>query len=202
MGTLLDGVLAGYGIAVPVGAIAVLIIGVGVRCGFGCAFSAGAGAATADLVYASVAVTAGSAVAAVLESWQPAIRSASAAVLAALALWGLWGLRRPLASGGPTPGSAGEVGRTYLRFTALTLINPMTVVYFTSMVLGTGVDRMLGLHSVALFALGAFVASLSWQTLLAAAGAIGRRGLSPLLRSGTVLVGNLLILGMAIRMVA
>jgi threonine/homoserine/homoserine lactone efflux protein len=54
------GMIAGYGIAIPVGAIAVLIVQVGIRCGFRCAASAGAGAATADLLYALLAVTGGS----------------------------------------------------------------------------------------------------------------------------------------------
>jgi hypothetical protein len=48
-----DGVLAGYGIAIPVGAIAVLIIDVSIRRGLAIGMQAGAGAATADLIYAS-----------------------------------------------------------------------------------------------------------------------------------------------------
>lgn len=52
---LLAGVAAGLGIAVPVGAIAVLILDLGARRGFLPAFAAGSGAATADLLYASLA---------------------------------------------------------------------------------------------------------------------------------------------------
>ena len=40
-----EGVLAGYGIAIPVGAIAILIVDLGLRRGFQPAFMAGAGAA-------------------------------------------------------------------------------------------------------------------------------------------------------------
>ena len=59
-----EGVLAGYGIAVPVGAIAVLIVDMGLRRGFRPAFMAGAGAASADFLYASLAALAGGALAA------------------------------------------------------------------------------------------------------------------------------------------
>jgi threonine/homoserine/homoserine lactone efflux protein len=45
-----DGVLAGYGIAIPVGAIAVLIIEVSIRRGLTSGLQAGAGAASADLL--------------------------------------------------------------------------------------------------------------------------------------------------------
>lgn len=44
MSPFLIGLVAGFGIAIPVGAIAVLIVQVGTRCGFRCAASAGAGA--------------------------------------------------------------------------------------------------------------------------------------------------------------
>ena len=54
-----EGVLAGYGIAIPVGAIAILIVDMGLRRGFPSAFMAGAGAATADFIYVLLAVIAG-----------------------------------------------------------------------------------------------------------------------------------------------
>lgn len=53
---ILEGVLAGYGIAIPVGAIAVLILDVSLRRGFRVGFMAGAGAAFADFLYAALAV--------------------------------------------------------------------------------------------------------------------------------------------------
>ena len=59
MNAFWEGVLAGYGIAIPVGAIAILIVDMGLRRGFPPAFMAGAGAATADFIYALLAVIAG-----------------------------------------------------------------------------------------------------------------------------------------------
>jgi arginine exporter protein ArgO len=196
------GVLAGYGIAIPVGAIAVLIVGVGIRCGFACGASAGAGAATADGVYATVAATAGAAAAAVLEPWAVPIRWMSGLVLIALAVYGLARARRPI-----EPSAAafimrrGELVLTYSRFLGLTIINPMTVVYFGTMVLGAGVGATPGAGEVALFAIGAFAASLSWQTLLAGVGAIARHGLPARFQWFTAVAGNIIILILAARII-
>lgn len=199
---LVGGLLAGYGIAIPVGAIAVLIVGTGMRCGFLCGASAGTGAATADLIYATVAVTVGTAVARWLEPWSYSIRVGSALVLVAIALWGLAGARRGLPSASTeVVVSRGELAITYARFVALTVVNPLTVVYFTTMVLGNAMGRPQGAGAALVFAVGAFVASLSWQLLLAGLGAFGRRGLSPRARVAALVGGNLLILGLALRMV-
>ena len=94
MDAFLKGAVAGYGIAIPVGAIAVLIVEVGIRCGFRCAFFAGAGAATADFVYAGLAVAGGAALAGAVESVEQPLRTVSAVVLAAIAVVGLRGIGR------------------------------------------------------------------------------------------------------------
>lgn len=195
---LMSGVAAGYGIAIPVGAIALLIVGTSIRCGFACGFSAGAGAATADLVYSLVAAGAGAAVATHLAPWAGPIRMASAGVLALIAGRGLWGIRRSRADEARSHDSArSELVATYARFLALTLINPLTVIYFTALALGSG-WAIGGVAHLAAFALGAFAASLSWQTLLAAVGAFGGRGLSPRARVAALVAGNLIILGLAL----
>ena len=89
-----EGVVAGYGIAVPVGAIAILIIEVGLRRGFRLGFMAGAGAAAADFLYASLAAVAGGTLAAALASFALWLRAASALVLFGLGGYGLWQTRR------------------------------------------------------------------------------------------------------------
>ncbi len=200
MEAFLNGVLAGYGIAIPVGAIAVLIVEVGMRCGFRCAAFAGAGAASADLVYATAAVGGGAALAAAVESVETPLRLLSGAVLALLAIAGLWRLRR---GGAENPTAAAmpdraELVGTYLRFLGLTIINPLTVVYFAAFVVGLGLADGLSLGGGAIFVGGAFLASLSWQLLLAAVGSIAGHRLSQRVRVGTILAGNLLVLGLAV----
>jgi arginine exporter protein ArgO len=193
-----SGVAAGYGIAVPVGAIAVLIVGAGIRNGFGVAAAAGAGAATADLAYALIAVFAGTAASEILEGRERPIGLASAAVLLAIAGYGLWSLRgRSLA--GSAVSRRSSPAPTYLRFLALTIVNPLTVVYFTSLVVGLRPDWSPATGAV--FAAGAFAASLSWQLLLAAVGAFGGHRLGGRFRVAAVVGGNLVVAGFAVAIV-
>ena len=204
---LLAGAAAGLGIAIPVGAIAILIVETGLRRGFRLAAAAGAGAATVDGVYALVAAAFGAALAAVLAPWERSLRVLAVVVLVAIAVRGLLGLRalsRSLATDGapirPDVEAAergGSAARTYGVFVAITLLNPVTVTYFAALILGLG-STGAGAAEKAAFVAGAFLASLAWQTLLAAAGAFLHRRLSARLRAGVVLLGNAIILAFAI----
>lgn len=197
MNAFLLGVIAGFGIAIPVGAIAVLIVQVGIKCGFRCAASAGAGAATADLLYAVLAVTGGAALAATIGSIGSPLRWVSAAVLVVIAVRGIWRARRiPPPVEGALP-SRGEYAATYAKFLGLTVINPMTVVYFAVVVLGLGLAEDFTLGDGGLFVSGAFLASLSWQTLLAAVGASAGRRLPRRFVPVSAVVGNIIVLAMA-----
>jgi arginine exporter protein ArgO len=97
------------------------------------------------------------------------------------------------------PVAAGSGLRTYGRFVGLTLLNPLTVTYFAALILGggTGGARWEGR---ALFVLGAALASLSWQSLLAGLGALAHRRLPAAMRQVTSLVGNLIVIGLGIRL--
>jgi arginine exporter protein ArgO len=204
---LLTGAAAGLGIAIPIGAIAILIVETGLRRGFRLAAAAGAGAATVDGVYALVAAAFGAALAAVLAPWERPLRVLAVVVLVAIALRGLLGLRalrRPVAAdAAPIPADVeaaerdGSAVRTYGVFVAITLLNPVTVTYFAALILGLG-STGAGPAEKAAFVIGAFLASLAWQTLLAAVGAYLHRRLSPRLRAAVVLLGNAIILAFAI----
>ena len=198
----LTGAVAGYGIAIPVGAIALLIVETGMRCGLRCALFAGTGAATADLLYASVAVGGGAALPAAVESVEAPLAYLSGAVLAVIALSGLRRVRRDrlVPARVDLPDRSDLIG-TYARFLGLTIINPITIVYFAAFVVGLGLADGLSAAGGAAFAGGAFLASLSWQMLLAAVGAIAGHRLSARVRAGTIVVGNLIVLGMAVTIV-
>jgi len=64
---LVAGLLAGYGVAVPVGAIAPLLIGLAARSPLRSGVAAALGVATVDGVYALAAVAGGSALARVIQ---------------------------------------------------------------------------------------------------------------------------------------
>lgn len=202
------GALAGYGVAIPVGAVAVLIIDAAAQRGFRVGAAAGLGAATADGAYAVLAGLFGGTIAALLAPWQDPLRWLSVVVLGAIAAVGIRGaLARP--AGDPVAAEAAadrtagamtrrSFGRTYAGFLGITIINPMTVVYFAALVLGLPAvqggpaDRLV-------FAIAAFVASASWQLLLAIFGSLLHRHASPGARRWTTLAGNLVVLAFAAR---
>ena len=197
MDVFLTGVAAGYGIAIPVGAIALLIMDLGIRRGFWPAFAAGAGAATADLLYAALAVIGGTALAAAVESIGEGFRIVSGLVLVVIGLAGLARSRQPI-DATPAETRRGDLPMTYARFVGLTMINPTTIVYFAAVVIGLGVAGNLSMGEGALFITGAFLASLSWQTLIAAVGAFAGHRLSVRARRVISILGNLVILGLAV----
>jgi threonine/homoserine/homoserine lactone efflux protein len=195
--TFLSGVAAGYGIAIPVGAIAVLIVATGIERGLGAAMMAGAGAATADLVYATVAVVAGTAIADLIGPHETLVRWTSAAVLVAIAVTGLLGARRAVAV--ERIGRRRDRLRTFLRFFGLTIVNPLTVVYFASLTVGLSIAT--GAAAGAAFVAGAFLASLSWQWILAGAGAFAGRRITGRVRTWTAVAGNLVVVTFAVAIV-
>lgn len=197
MEAFVSGVVAGYGIAIPIGAIALLIIQVGVKRGFGNAFMAGAGAATADLLYAVVAVVGGSAAVQAIDSSGSVFRVLSGVVLVVIAVVGLRKATKPVEQVELALPDRSELAGTYARFLGLTIINPTTIVYFAAVVVGLGIASGLSGSSGVVFATGAFLASLSWQTLLALIGASAGKRMSPRVQRAAMVAGNLLILGLA-----
>jgi threonine/homoserine/homoserine lactone efflux protein len=196
LSAFLVGAAAGYGIAIPVGPIAVLIVRTGLRRGFRLAAAAGAGTATADLVFASIALVVGAAVSGAIAPVLLPIRLAAAAALIALALLGLVRLRGIQIDAEPA-GPASAL-RVYLLFLGLTLLNPATVVYFVSLAIGLPeISEDLGAR--ALFVAGAVLASLSWQTVLAAIGAALHARLTPRMELATTLLSSVILVSFALK---
>jgi arginine exporter protein ArgO len=236
-GAFLAGLIAGYGVAIPVGAIAILILGLAARTSFRIGASAALGVAAADGVYAGVAAFGGAVVAGWLAPLATPLRLAAAAVLFALAAHGAWRALRPRDPARPTPaaerrsgvevgsnvdgrscvegrssvdtvsaGGAGRRGletpaRAFVGILALTLLNPATVVYFTALVLGRPDLGGPGTTVAALFTLGVFIASASWQLLIAAGGTmIGRMLTSHRGRLVAALLSSTIIAALAVGM--
>jgi threonine/homoserine/homoserine lactone efflux protein len=200
LSALLEGIIAGYGVAIPVGQIAVLIIDTALRGGFKPGFAAGAGAATADLIYALTAALAGAALAGLIGPYETPLRFISAAILIALGGWGLWKLRAARKPEGEAkPVEVIGVLPTYIKFVGLTLINPLTIVTFAALILGNPSQALESVEGKILFVVGAAFSSLSWQTLLAALGAIAHRALPPGAQLLTRVIGNLVVIGLGVR---
>jgi arginine exporter protein ArgO len=210
---LLAGLLAGYAIAIPVGPIAVLIFETGLRRGLRTAAAAGAGAASADFFYATLAGLVGGAITTAIAPVLVPARIVGAALLAFIAARLLIGAlavarhRPPEAEEAELAHAEAEAARarvaspvrTYLLFLGLTIINPATFLYFGALMVGlpqatSGDGRLL-------FVVGAFAASLSWQLLLATTGALLHGRLPDRVQAATRALGSLIILGFAARLV-
>ncbi len=200
-GAFLAGLVAGYGVAVPVGAIAILILGLSARTSFRVGAAAAFGVATADGLYAAVAALGGAAVAGGLAPIAGPLRWVAAAVLLFLAVHTAWRALRPAASAALPAERRGldTPTRAFTAIVALTLLNPATVVYFAALVLGRGGVSGAGTGAALLFALGVFVASASWQLLIAGGGTlIGRALTGSRGRRVTALLSSAIIAALAV----
>ncbi|MES5817519.1 LysE family transporter [Streptomyces sp. RG80] len=178
---LVAGLLAGYGIAVPVGAVATYLVSLTARTSLRTGVCAALGIATADGLYALLAALGGSALATALRPVFGPLRWASAVLLLALAARGAvtavrqYRGRRSTARTEPPPPSP---TRAYLGLLGITLLNPITVIYFTALVLGTRATDPVRPLEQGVFVVAAFLASASWQLLLAGGGALLGRALT------------------------
>jgi len=193
---LLAGVIAGYAIAVPVGVIAVLIIETGMIGGLRRGFAAGAGAATVDLLFCSLALVVGGLLNQLLAVALVPLQVLSGGILISIGVRGLLSLRTSStrADAATDPRVRGSARQLYLRFIVLTAINPATILYFLALAIGLpglGTDPI---NAVA-FTAGAAGASLSWQLLLGGIGAAAGRLLPERAVTATRIAGQVLIIG-------
>ena len=80
------------------------------------------------------------------------------------------------------------------------MLNPATVIYFGA--LTVGLPFLGDITERLVFAGAAFVASLSWQSLLAVFGAMLGRGAGHRLRLPTALFGNLIVIALGLLVLA
>ncbi|MFF5964885.1 LysE/ArgO family amino acid transporter [Streptomyces collinus] len=201
---LVAGLLAGYGIAVPVGAVGTYLVSLTARTSLRTGVCAALGVATADGLYALAATLGGTALASALRPVLGPLRWVCVLVLLALAAWGAvtavraYRGHRLATRTAPAPPSP---ARAFLGLLGITLLNPTTVIYFAALVLGSRATGPAGPPEQGVFVLAAFAASASWQVLLAGSGALlgraltGRRG-----RLATALVASGVMTALAVRM--
>ena len=197
--SLVAGLLAGWGIAIPVGAVATYLVTLTARTSPAVGGAGALGVATADGLYALLAVVGGAALTGLIAGIAGPLRWASAVVLVAVAAGIAWSAIRDHRAGRPGPGRVRSMTptRAYGTLLGITLLNPATVIYFSALVVGSKATGAPTAGQGAVFVLGAFVASASWQLLLVAGGTVlgraltGRRG-----RLITGLVSSVLILGL------
>ncbi|MFC0439245.1 LysE/ArgO family amino acid transporter [Kutzneria buriramensis] len=188
---LVAGLVAGYGIAMPVGAVATYLVALTARTSLRVGLTAALGVATADGLYALISTLGGSALAPLIAPITVPLHWISAGALVVLAVRGaIRAWRRPDAVDRDLTNPA----RAYLVLLGVTMLNPITLIYFTALVLaGPSSDDGV------VFVLAAFAASASWQALLAGGGALlGRVLTGPRGRLATSLASSGVITALAV----
>ncbi|MGZ9930814.1 LysE family transporter [Streptomyces sp. NC-S4] len=178
----LAGAAAGLGVAMPMGAMSVLLLQEAMR-DRRTAVAAAAGIAAVDLGYAALATALGPWVASHISPVEAWVRLASAAILLVIAARGLVGASSartsgaasaPAAAPSSAPASAPPPARpakAFARYVGLTALNPTTALYFAALTTAQG--AALGTRAAgAAFLLGVGAASLLWQQALVTLGSL------------------------------
>jgi arginine exporter protein ArgO len=169
------GAVAGLAVAMPIGAVGSYLVGLAARERTATALAAALGIASVDGAYAILAGIGGTGLQAMLSEVSGWLTYAAAITLVLVAVHTMRTAFRRYRGDIPTRSQLRKLTptRAYFSLVALTAINPATVVTFAAVVVGrsssAGGSSWLAL---ALFALGAFLASAIWQLLLAGGGSL------------------------------
>jgi threonine/homoserine/homoserine lactone efflux protein len=149
----------------------------------------GLGAACADALYGALAASG----LAALQTWLVGARRPLQLGGSALLLW--LGIRAARAAFAPPAAAARADDRFPLLSTfALTLTNPLTILFFLSILTSFGVPSGAG---AAAMVSGVFLGSAAWWLLLAGSVALVRHGVGPRLQRGLGAASGVLLLGFA-----
>lgn len=221
------GAAAGLGVAMPMGAMSVLLIQEAMR-RRRVAVAAAAGIAAVDLGYAAVATAVGPWAASHISPVEAWVRLTSALILLAIAAHGLTTSRpsrrrtspRPpsetrddppaltaIEAPGPhstppaiearDPGTAAAT-RAFGRYVGLTALNPTTALYFAALTTAQGATLRTGAAGAAFLA-GVAAASLLWQQTLVALAALAGSRISDTTRAWTFRLGYGLVAAYAVK---
>jgi threonine/homoserine/homoserine lactone efflux protein len=193
---LITGLAAGLVIAMQVGAVSLLVVETAITGGVRVGVAAGLGVATADLAYGAAAAAAGGTAGAVLSEHETEIRLVAATTLVAIALHGLAALSRSRAECTATDAEVDGAGarRPYLRFLAITSVNPLTIASFAAV----ATSLPLGNPAAATaFAIGVGGASAGWHVALTVAAGHAGRWITPGVKRGLALGGRVGVLLLA-----
>ena len=175
IGYIFAGAVAGLAVAMPIGAVGSYLVGLAARERTATALAAALGIASVDGAYAILAGVGGTGLQAMLGEVSGWLTYAAAITLVVVAVRTMRTAFRRYRGDIQTRSQLSKLTptRAYFNLVALTAINPATVVTFAAVIVGRssspGGSSWL---AVALFALGAFLASAIWQLLLAGGGSV------------------------------
>lgn len=159
----------GATLAIAIGPIALLIIDRAARGGLRMGLGSALGAASGDLTYALVALTAGARVLPVLSQQGARIQVGADLILIVFGVWMAWSARHRLTVDWMESNSAASTTSAFRTTYALTVINPLTVVAFMAFVPQL---KMSSGSAALVAAAGLFVGSLLIQVGIALGGTV------------------------------
>ncbi len=201
----LAGAAAGLGVAMPMGAMSVLLLQEAMR-DRRTAVAAAAGIAAVDLGYAALATALGPWVASHISPVEAWVRLVSAVILLVIAARGLYGASPARASASESapasaPASAPPPARpakAFARYVGLTALNPTTALYFAALTTAQGAALGTGAAGAA-FLLGVGAASLLWQQALVTLGSLAGTRVPDGARAWTFRLGYGLVAAYALK---
>lgn len=199
---IVAGVVAGWAVAVPVGAVGTLVVMTGARHGWRVAAAGGLGVACTDALYAALAVAGGSAGASLVSGVALPLRWTAGVVLAVLGVMLLRSALRSRPEADPAPRAPLFRGpaRAFTTLLGITAVNPATVVFFAALVAGGQVLGTGGLLPGSAFVAGVFAGSALWQLALAGGGSLmGGVLAGPRARRWTAAVGGAVTVLLALK---
>ena len=191
------GFVAGLALAIPMGPMAVMLLGTSLERGWRHGAIGGFAMASVDFSYALTVALLGSVLAAFFTQWSLTLTLIGALILVLLGSQTIHRNLRSKALDANPAVSSGGLGKTYLTFAAATVINPPTAIDFLSSAPSVSSSVGFGFSSI-VFAIGVLFGSGVWQESLAALGHTMRRLTDEKLRSRIGLLGGLLIIALAI----
>jgi arginine exporter protein ArgO len=142
-------------------------------------------------------VLAGAAIVPLLGAVDAPLRIVTGLVLVGLGLRGIATARREAPSAG-SPDARALVA-TYLRFIAITMVNPATLAYFVAIAFGFAGSV---LNDAGAFVAGVFAASLTWHAALALMSGSLHGRLGPTARGALAVVANGVVIALGVRILA
>jgi threonine/homoserine/homoserine lactone efflux protein len=167
-GSIDSGALAGLALAVPLGPMAILLIGTTLKHGRKIGFFGALAMASVDFAYGAIVFAFGSFVINFLTGWLFPLRVLGSAILIYVAITIFINTRKStrLENSDTTESSTSGL-MTYAKFFGLTVLNPATAFFFFGITPSlSALAQGTGSLSILLFAVGVFLGSIVWQLSL------------------------------------
>ena len=195
------GFIAGLALAIPLGPMAILLIGTTLRSGRSVGTFGALAMATVDACYAAIVFAFGNLLIAALSQWVFPLRILGSAILVTIAVKIWLDSRKTLELGTASQSSlVNSKALTFAKFFGLTIINPATAFYFvgiTPSVSSLNASQGLAIGFL-VFAGGVFFGSLIWQLTLVQMGSLTAKFTDKKVQNQIQRFGAVLILVLAV----